>query len=115
VITLSRSLAAYATPEFKTVLKQEIEALDVSQLPLVRGMAGGSVPLEGSVEAMILDIADTGDSILVKAGLFFRSIIAGCACADDPTPENENNEYCEVQFDIDKSTAETTATLLASD
>jgi len=112
VITLRRSLAAYATPEFRTVLKQEIEALDVSQLPLVQGMAGGSMPLEGSVGAMILDIADTGDSILVKAGLFFRSIIAGCACANDPTPENENNEYCEIQFEIDRSTAGTTATLL---
>jgi len=115
VISLSRSLAAYGTPEFRTVLKQEIEALDVSQLPLVRGMAGGSVPLAGSVEAMILDISETNASICVKAGIFFRSIIAGCACANDPTPENENNEYCEVELVINRSTAGTAATLLTDD
>jgi len=115
VIRLKKSLAAWGTPEFKSVLKQEIEALGVSQLPLVQGMTAGSVPLEGSVEAMILNMSETADAIQVRADLFFRSIIAGCACADDPTPENENNEYCEVELVINKSTAETAATLLAGD
>ena len=50
--------------------------------------------------------------IRVKAGIFYTGIIAGCSCADDPTPIDELNEYCVVQLDIDLATADTTVTLL---
>lgn len=115
MIRLSNALAAWGTPGFRDVLKQEIESLDTSELPLVQAMRQGSVPLEGSIEASILSVSETAHSIAVRAAIFFKSLIAGCACADDPTPENENAEYCEVDFDIDKSTAETTATLFTID
>jgi hypothetical protein len=46
-------------------------------------------------------------------GVFFSGIITGCSCADDPTPVETQNEYCELLFAIDKATAETTITLLA--
>jgi len=49
----------------------------------------------------------------VKAGLLYAGIIAGCSCADDPTPIDEVTEYCVVRFDIDKATAETKVTLLS--
>jgi hypothetical protein len=39
-------------------------------------------------------------------------VIAGCSCADDPTPTNELDEFCELQLDIDKLTAVATVTLL---
>jgi len=115
VIRLSDSLAAWGTPGFKTILRKEIESLDISELPLIQAMRQGSVPLEDRVDVSILSVSESDDAIHVRAGLFFKSLIAGCACANDPTPENENNEYCEVDFDIDKSTAETAATLLAGD
>jgi len=51
--------------------------------------------------------------IRVKAGIFYTGVIAGCSCADDPTPIDEQNEYCVVQFDIDRTTADATVTLLA--
>ncbi|HKI59571.1 MAG TPA: hypothetical protein VKA23_00935 [Mariprofundaceae bacterium] len=106
MVRLVQSLAAWGTPEFKTVLKQEIEAFDIAQLPLVAAMTGGSVPLEGSVEAVIRNVSEDDLCIHVRAGIFFKSIIAGCACANDPTPENENNEYCDIELMIDKETAE---------
>ena len=52
------------------------------------------------------------NSILVKAGIFYTGIIAGCSCADDPTPLDEQNEYCELELNINKETAETTIVLL---
>ena len=39
-------------------------------------------------------------------------MLAGCSCADDPTPVEEISQYCEVRLDIDKTTAETTVALL---
>jgi hypothetical protein len=115
VVRLVQSLAARGSPDFKATLKRELGQLDGSQLPLVQGMTQGSVPLEGSVEVMILDVSEMETAIHAKAGVFYQSIIAGCSCADDPTPIDERNEYCEVQIDIDKSTAETTVTLLSSE
>jgi hypothetical protein len=112
VIRCVHSLAAWGTPAFKTALKQEIEALDISQLPLVEAMTGGSVPIEGSVEVMVLNSFATDDTIHTKVGIFFQSIIAGCACADDPTPTDVCNEHCEVMIEINKSTAETTVILM---
>ena len=62
---------------------------------------------------MLLSVSDDEGFIRVKAGIFYKGIIAGCSCADDPTPAGENNEYCEVQLDIDKTTANTTVELLS--
>ena len=61
---------------------------------------------------MILNTAEENDSIQVKAGIFYTGIIAGCSCSDDPSPTDEQNEYCELQFIINKNTAETSVNLL---
>ncbi|HKI59539.1 MAG TPA: hypothetical protein VKA23_00770 [Mariprofundaceae bacterium] len=113
-IKLPQSRAAWGTPEFKSVLKQEIAQLDIVQLPLVEAMTSGSVPIESSVEAMVLNSFETDEAIHAKVGIFFQSIIAGCACADDPTPTDVCNEHCEAMLEINKSTAETTVTLLTT-
>ncbi len=51
-------------------------------------------------------------SVRVKAGIFYKGVIAGCNCADDPSPIDEQNEHCVVQFLIDRLTAEASVTLL---
>lgn len=61
---------------------------------------------------MILNTTEENDSIQVKAGIFYTGIIAGCSCSDDPSPTDEQNEYCELQFIINKNTAETSVNLL---
>jgi hypothetical protein len=112
MIRLSRSLAALGTPEFSDILKQEIERLDAGQLPLQQGLSSSSHVTDRPFQARIISTRE-GDGILrVKAGIFYTGIIAGCSCADDPTPIDELNEYCVLQLDIDMSTAETAVTLL---
>jgi len=61
---------------------------------------------------MIMNASEEADFIHAKVGIFYSGIIAGCSCADDPTPISELNEYCEVQLAIDKNTAEATVTLV---
>ena len=61
---------------------------------------------------MIISVADDPDHIHVKAGIFYTGIIAGCSCADDPTPVDEQAEYCEVRLEINKATAATAISLL---
>jgi len=112
MIQFSKALRAWQSPDFEVVMKEEIERLDADLLPLQQGLSQSSYAKSDKLSARIISVAEEADCLRVKAGLFYTGVIAGCNCADDPTPVDEINEYCEVRFDIDKKTAETTVTLL---
>jgi len=113
MIRLIKTLNAWGTPDFEGILKAEVERLDTDQLPLQQGLATSSHVTDSSRTAIIIRVTDDERYIRVRAGIFYSGIIAGCSCADDPTPVDEQNEYCEVQIEIHKQTAETTVALLA--
>lgn len=112
MIKLSTSLQAWGTADFNEVLKEEIAALDSSLLPLQQGLKFSSMANGENLSSIILKTADDIDNVFVTVGLLYTGIIAGCNCADDPTPVDENNEYCEVLFCINKVTAITTVSLI---
>lgn len=111
MIRLGKALEAWGTPEFNRLLKQELEQLEPGQLPLQQGLALGSHALEDDFEVMVLDTADEGEVVRVKVGIFYSGMIAGCNCADDPTPVERHPEYCEAVLRIHKQTAEATLVL----
>lgn len=113
MIRLTKTLNAWGTPAFGDILKDEIAQLGSEQLPLQQGLSTSSYALDNKLNARIISVSEEANVIRVKVGIFYTGIIAGCSCADDPTPINENNEYCEVRLDINKITAETAITLLA--
>ena len=113
MVRLYKSLSAWGTPFFEEILKREIQRLDVGVLPLQQGLSQGSYSNGKGLSVMIIDISDEPRLIRAKTGIFYTAIIAGCSCADDPTPLDELAEYCEVRFDINKTTAETTVTLVS--
>ena len=112
MIRLTKTLDAWGTPGFKDILKREIEQMQAGQLPLQQGLSTGSYAIDSNLQAMIIGVSETAGCIRVKAGIFYSGIIAGCSCADDPTPVNEESEYCVVLLEINKLTAETTVALL---
>lgn len=104
MIRLDKALAAWGTPDFESVLKQEIARLGGDHLPLQQGLSAGSYVTDDPVTVVINGVAETEKAIRVRAGIFYQSVIAGCSCDGDPTPTSENTEYCEVQMEIDKVT-----------
>lgn len=112
MIRLDKALHAWGTPDFEAVLKQEIAQLDAGQLPLQQGLSTGNYVTADPLTVVINSVAEMEEVIRVKAGIFYKSVIGGCSCADDPTPISENNEYCEVQLDIAKATADTVVMLV---
>jgi len=112
MIHLPDSLRAWNSPRFKDVLKQEIENLESRQLPLQQGVTTSSYALDGPFQVMIIGVTEEPAFIRAKVGVFFSGIIAGCSCADDPTPVEPQNEYCEMRFSIDKTTGEAAVTPL---
>jgi hypothetical protein len=113
MIRLPAALDAWNSPEFVAVLKREIDRLDGGRLPLQQGLTASSQALDDRFEAMIIGADDEAGFIRARVGIFFSGLITGCSCADDPTPVEPQNEYCELIFAIDKATAEATVTLLA--
>lgn len=103
-IELPRSVEAWRTDAFETVFKAEAGARGVVGLGLQQALTTGSLALDEGIEVVVLSRSEAGGLLRVKAGIFFRSIIAGCGCADDPTPIDENTEYCERWFLIDPRT-----------
>jgi len=80
---------------------------------LQQGLTASSHVLDTPFDAMIIGVAGETGFIRVKIGVFFSGVIAGCSCADDPTPVEAQNEYCELSLAIDIATAEATVTVLA--
>lgn len=113
MIKLTKSLKAWETPDFASLLKKELEDLDITVLPLQQGLTQSSFSLENKFQVMIIAVSEESDFIRAKVGIFYSGLIPGCSCADDPTPVTEYSEYCEVHFDIDKGTAVTTVKLLS--
>jgi hypothetical protein len=109
---LPGTLAAWGTGAFRDVLKAELARMGPADLPLQEGLSCSSHATDSPPQAVMLSAVDAGDCLRVKAGIFYAGIIAGCSCADDPTPVEEQTEYCEVLLEIDKSSAETKVTLL---
>lgn len=113
MLRLPKSLNAWGSPAFKDVLKQEVEQLDRQHLPLQQGLSHSSQVTDRPIQVMVISVTEEAAQISVKAGIFYTGVIAGCNCSDDPSPIDEQNEYCVVQLDIDKATAESTVHLLA--
>ena len=112
MIRLEKALHAWQTPTFKETLKQEIMQLSHDQLPLQQGLSFGNHVAATPITVIINGVTEMEDVIRVRVGILYQSIIAGCSCADDPTPVSEINEYCEVQLDINKNSASTGITLV---
>ncbi|TCJ14968.1 hypothetical protein EZJ19_08800 [Parasulfuritortus cantonensis] len=100
-IRLAGAAEAWGTADFKAVLKREVEGLDPARLPLQQGLSTCSHALDEPVTALVIGAAEVGGRIQARVGVFYSGIIAGCSCADDPTPFEPQNEYCEMLFEID--------------
>jgi len=112
MMILQEVLHSWGRPEFDTKMKARIDAMTVEQLPLQQAITSSSYALDSSIKSIIINKSDDVASIIIKAGVYFTGIIAGCNCADDPSPADEIPEYCVVLVEIDKATAETTIMLL---
>jgi hypothetical protein len=81
-------------------LKQDIEALGVTAVPLATTQGGHIDPNKFSVT--VLTTQDTLDAIEARIGVFFSEMLGGCNCSEDPV---ESDGYCELIVTINKQTA----------
>lgn len=107
MIHLPVSLQAWDTPAFPAALRQELEDLGGDALPLQQGLSLSSAVADECIEVMFISATGDARHIRARVGVFFAGIVAGCNCADDPTPVESQHEYCELQLVIDRATSAT--------
>ncbi len=105
MIHLPEVLNAWGSERFVTLLREAIEHLPHQRLPLQQGLRYSSQVSNAPFQAMILGMQENAETIRVTATLFYRGVIAGCSCADDPTPLDTQQESCALEIVIDKVTA----------
>jgi len=98
----SAAIAAWDTTDFTPQLTKAVHALGVRGLPLQKALSQGSVALDDDMMVRVLRSESRDDQIRVKVSIQYTSIIAGCSCADDPTPQRVLPEYCELALTIDR-------------
>jgi hypothetical protein len=105
MIFLKQSRAACDSDHFNAVFARELTALPELEDRLQQALQFGSCAILDNIQIMLNRVQQDAQSIHVGAGIFYHSIIAGCNCADDPTPVDLHNEYCELHIDIDKTSS----------
>lgn len=98
---LPASLRAWGTPDFAAVLKGELAA-QAAELPLQQALRSTSTVTDEPPTVLLLAARADAGCITAKVGIFFTGILAGCSCADDPTPIEPQTEYCELEIEIDR-------------
>lgn len=111
-LNLSAACAAWAQPDFQSVLLAELQRSGALARPLQQGIIRGSHALTDDVCLMVLQRDESADSLQLKAGLSYFSIIPGCACEADPTPMSELPEYVELHISIRRADCVATLELL---
>lgn len=108
----SSTVAAWDTDEFVPQLTEALRALGARGLPLQRALSNGSVALDNDMMVRVLNTEAQDDQLLVRVSIQYTSIITGCSCTDDPTPENILPEYCELDLTIDRQSGTAKVELL---
>lgn len=115
MLTLTRSAAAWGSPAFRPTLVDEVRALgpgDAVLRPLLQaGLTQTSAVAEAPLGVQVLRSHEEAGRIQVHLGVFYAGVIAGCSCADDPSPVDTITEHCELLLEIDPATGRARATL----
>ena len=115
MMKLTQSVAAWNTPAFGATLVDEIQALGPRhpelQHLLQAGLAQTSAVTDDPISVYLLSIQEQDGRIQVRLGVFYAGIIAGCSCADDPSPVDSLTEHCELLLEMDAATGDARVSL----
>lgn len=104
VTTFREALRQWSSPEFEHALAMAIACMGVEELPLQQALQHGSHALADPIEVIIIEVLADTLGLDIRAGILYTSVIAGCQCADDPTPTSTAQEYCEIRLLIERDT-----------
>ncbi|MGV6818318.1 MAG: hypothetical protein ACWA44_13755 [Thiotrichales bacterium] len=87
---------------FEQELLRVLMELGVDGLNLQTALRHGGYALADTLQLSILSRSCDEHGIELRVSAFFDSVIAGCSCADDPTPLDTVSEHCVLNVTLDK-------------
>jgi len=112
IIKLPLSLEAWDTAAFNDVFKNEVSQLDRHLLPLQKALTHSSYVSDEAINPVILSYSANQHHLHIRCTVFYTGIIAGCSCSDDPTPQDTQQESCDLALKINRDDAITQIDLL---
>jgi len=112
MFTLQKSLQAWDKKNFNNTFKSEVSTLDKQLLPLQKGLQLSSYVSAEKITPVILASSANTTHLLIKTTIFYTGIIAGCSCSDDPSPQDTQQESCDLLFHINRHNGETSIELV---
>lgn len=112
MFTLQKSLQAWDTNNFNSTFKNEVITLDKQLLPLQKCLLFSSYVSPETISPVIISSSIDATHLLIKTTIFYSGIIAGCSCSDDPSPQDTQQESCDLLFRINLENAETQVELI---
>lgn len=99
------TLAAAGTPGFAATLAADLERRHADLRRLAAAASTTGYVEEQGLRTTLLGSGHDDGMLRVRLGLFFREVLAGCSCGDEPTTQEG---YCELVLviDADKGTGE---------
>jgi len=114
MLAFEKILPLWGKESFDSEFKRIIESMGVAELPLQAGLSSSNIALENDLKVIILKKYQADENYIVKVAVFYFGVVAGCNCADDPSPADTQNEYCEIEFTINAKTGEAVNKLLTA-
>ncbi len=108
-------IAHWQQADFVPLVQAAVATLGVRGLPLQKAITFGNVALDDALSVQLLVAEQRPDGYFLRVGVQYTSMITGCHCADDPSPEMIVPEYCTVEIWIDPVTAEPVVHLAPED
>ncbi len=101
--------------DFVPTVQAAMVALGVRGLPLQKAIQFGNVALDSDMSVQVLASERRPEGYFLRLGVQYTSMITGCHCADDPSPEMIVPEYCTLELWLDPNTAAPTVRLVLED
>jgi len=111
-VALPQSWAGLESINFAEILRDELASFAINDLPLQQCMARCNYVPDQKPDILILSVIDSDIDKQIRVGIFFDGIIAGCSCADDPTPVDSITEYCEFLLRMNRQTGAVKITVI---
>ncbi|MEO5344077.1 MAG: hypothetical protein H7842_12210 [Gammaproteobacteria bacterium SHHR-1] len=107
---LPNTLAALEHPDLPRILQAELQSA-AHQPPLQdllqAALRHGSQALDESLQVLLQGLTLEPERAELRLNLLFQGVIAGCNCADDPSPQQATTaEQCPLRLRIDRRTGQ---------
>ncbi|HQR03004.1 MAG: hypothetical protein JSR19_00930 [Proteobacteria bacterium] len=80
-------------PEFAPAFKEAIESLGSgADNPLLTALGGGFYPADTPLTVSLLEVEEQAELLVIRVGVFYEVLLAGCACGDEPQAQSRYDE-----------------------